>query len=217
MNNKIIYVTLLALTLIPGNIFASDIAKSDTNGTESNATESNGINATEIIPDPIVEGEKEPIESNDLEWIPVVVDTFDENGLRDGKTMYHNQKTGETREPLPYSASGLPLCHDPLYGAGVLGNRCYDELDHDDCENGYIDSGNGCEPIDCKANPDHAGCSEEPKYPNICPPSCPNDEDLPTPPPIDDGNEGVIPEDPEDTDNGNGDPEEGGNNGSLFN
>jgi hypothetical protein len=103
--------------------------------------------------------------------------------------VLYNTKTGETLEPLRYR-NGLPLCHDPLYGAEALGNRCYDELDHDDCEDGFIDRGFGCEPE-----------NKDGPVPQICPPTCPNDEDLP---PIDDGNEGVIPEDPEDKGNGNG-------------
>ena len=37
------------------------------------------------------------------------------------------QVTGETRETLPF-VNGLPLCHDPLYPTGVLGNMYHDEV-----------------------------------------------------------------------------------------
>ena len=66
----------------------------------------------------------------------------------------------------------MPLCHDPLYSAGVLGNRCYDELDHDDCEPGFIDRGFGCEPEN-NSN-DNSNNDNEDRDPvlQVCPPRC---------------------------------------------
>jgi hypothetical protein len=71
------------------------------------------------------------------------------HGFEDDCEGFANKKECDEHwtnpKPLPYR-NGLPLCHDPLYGAGKLGNECYDELDHDTCEDGFVDSGNGCEP-----------------------------------------------------------------------
>jgi hypothetical protein len=49
------------------------------------------------------------------------------------------------------------------------GELCRDEGDFDSCDRGYVDSGRGCEPIDCEANPDHADCSSIKPNPEIFP------------------------------------------------
>jgi hypothetical protein len=149
--------------------------------------QTNATTTEEIIPDPPVEGEQVP----KSDWIPIVVDWWDDEGLH-GKTIYYNSVAGETREPLPYSASGLPLCHDPIYGSGALGNKCHDELDHDTCEDGFVDKGKGCEPVDndpviCQqyiGNP----CIED----GITPPPSPDPQVFPDDTveyPVDDGEE----------------------------
>jgi hypothetical protein len=51
----------------------------------------------------------------------------------------------------------LPIC-DENTPAGQL---CRDEGDFDSCDRGYVDSGRGCEPIDCEANPQHADCIDD--------------------------------------------------------
>jgi hypothetical protein len=51
-------------------------------------------------------------------------------------------------KPLPANCQelyGIPCCDDPEFnGEG----ECYDEGDFDDCEEGFIDKGYGCEPIE---------------------------------------------------------------------
>jgi hypothetical protein len=135
------------------------------------------------------------------------VDWWDDEGLH-GKTIYYNSVTGETREPLPYSASGLPLCHDPIYGSGVLGNKCHDELDHDTCEDGFVDSGNGCELIqpNCEKNPELAVCPPVDDTPIESPGLNPPFDDIPEVP--DEGDQGG-----EDTETDSGNIDNGNDNG----
>jgi hypothetical protein len=45
------------------------------------------------------------------------------------------------------------------------GNECYDELDHDTCEDGFVDRGFGCE-------------REYPLVQPVCPPRCEGNEDI---------------------------------------
>jgi hypothetical protein len=156
MNLYLIAALILVLMLPLGSVVNGQIADLSSNSTNSNMTTTETETETEIMPDPPVEGEQVPEGPNDLEWIPIIADSWDENGLH-GETLYHNSKTGETLKPLPYK-NGLPLCHDPLYDAGVLGNSCYDELDHDACEPGYIDRGNGCvREVECSSKPGSGG------------------------------------------------------------
>ena len=54
---------------------------------------------------------------------------------------YYNSETGQYLKPLSYK-KGIPLCHDPLYDAEVLGNMCHDELDHDTDDNYRPDNDN---------------------------------------------------------------------------
>jgi hypothetical protein len=156
MNLYLIAALILVLMLPLGSVVNGQIADLSSNSTNSNMTTTETETETEIMPDPPVEGEQVPEGPNDLEWIPIIADSWDENGLH-GETLYHNSKTGETLKPLPYK-NGLPLCHDPLYDAGVLGNSCYDELDHDTCEPRYIDRGNGCvREVECSNKPGSGG------------------------------------------------------------
>jgi hypothetical protein len=41
---------------------------------------------------------------------------------------FRDTVTGDIVKPLPF-ANGVPLCHDPLYEAGLLGSTCHDEGD----------------------------------------------------------------------------------------
>jgi hypothetical protein len=76
----------------------------------------------------------QPTFMNQTRYYPIYVDsTCFFHGLPlgcvdDSGFYFHDKETDKLVKPLPYIA-GIPVCHDPLYIAGVLGKTCYDEAD----------------------------------------------------------------------------------------
>jgi hypothetical protein len=147
--NKVIYSVIIALSLVTG---ALAYGQNATNATDINMT---STTTKEIIPDPTVEGEKEPIKSNDIEWIPMAVDWWDDEGLH-GETIWYNPVTGETRKeppkPEPFESPGLVPEEDDTDTAtdndsGNQDNGNEDNADNDqpedpeESDNGNSDNG----------------------------------------------------------------------------
>lgn len=61
----------------------------------------------------------------------VVPAAYGQNQTRYIPVAFLDTETGEIIKPLPYRG-GFPVCHDPLYSAGLLGPTCFDEADMDD-------------------------------------------------------------------------------------